>query len=141
MSTIAWDGLTLAGDRQATWGNTPVRTTKVTRIKHKARWYLVGWVGCESGGLKFVAHFTQHGMGQRPALKDNTEVIVVSRAGIWVESEADTSNIMEEPKWAFGSGGAFALGAMHAGATAKQAVEIASKLDVYTGMGVDCVQL
>jgi ATP-dependent protease HslVU (ClpYQ) peptidase subunit len=141
MSTVAWDGKTLAADRQATWGNTPVLTKKIARVKYKTHWYLVGWAGNEADGLRFVAHFTQKGLTQRPPLADKTTIIVVSRVGVWVETEADVSNVMEEGKWALGSGGDFALGAMHAGATAEQAIEIASRLDVYTGMGVDAIQL
>jgi len=40
-------------------------------------------------------------------------------------------------KWAIGSGGEFALGAMYAGKTAKEAIKIASQLDVYTGNAID----
>lgn len=43
---------------------------------------------------------------------------------------------IEEPFYAIGSGGQFALGALHAGSTPKEAVVIASKCDSGTGLGV-----
>jgi ATP-dependent protease HslVU (ClpYQ) peptidase subunit len=45
--------------------------------------------------------------------------------------------IFEDRYFASGSGKDFALAAMEAGKTAEEAVLIASKYDVYTGMGVD----
>lgn len=41
--------------------------------------------------------------------------------------------------WAVGSGCDYALGAMKFGATAKEAIAIASELDVNTGLGIDTV--
>jgi hypothetical protein len=48
---------------------------------------------------------------------------------------------MSEKKVAYGSGGDLALGAMAAGATAKQAVAIACRFDPNTGQGIDAVQV
>lgn len=54
-------------------------------------------------------------------------VAVDDATGIWV------SPVAQERPYAIGSGTAFAFAAMDMGATAKQAVEVAARRDVYTG--------
>jgi ATP-dependent protease HslVU (ClpYQ) peptidase subunit len=137
MSTVAWDGTHLVGDCQATWGGTPVKTHKVMHVPYKGTTYLIGWAGNEAQGIRFVEHFTKKGLAGRPELSDGTEILVICRNWAKVESGRDTSDIMNEPRWAIGSGAEFAMGAMYAGATAEQAVQIATTLDVYTGMGIE----
>jgi ATP-dependent protease HslVU (ClpYQ) peptidase subunit len=44
-----------------------------------------------------------------------------------------TAALVVKPPFAIGTGRTAALGAMKAGATARQAVEIAAQIDVYTG--------
>ena len=48
---------------------------------------------------------------------------------------------IEDPYDAWGSGMDFALGAMHAGADARRAIEIATELDTGTGRGIDAVDV
>ena len=140
MSTVAWDGTYLVGDCQATWGGVPVKTRKVMMVPFKRTNYLIGWVGSESQGIKFVEHFTKSGLDGRPELSDGTEVMVICRNWARVESGRDTSDVMNERLWAIGSGSGYALGALHHGATAEEAVQIATTLDVYTGMGIEKIR-
>jgi hypothetical protein len=48
--------------------------------------------------------------------------------------------VIKDEKWAYGSGGDLALGAMEMGATAPQAILVASKYNIYCGCGVDLMQ-
>lgn len=55
----------------------------------------------------------------------------------------DRSNVWDSlgcSKWAMGTGGDIARGAMAHGATAVEAIRIASNLDIETGWGVDVVR-
>ena len=47
---------------------------------------------------------------------------------------------MDEPTYAIGSGMHYALGALKTGATPKEAVVAASKLDPMTGLGVKVME-
>lgn len=54
MTTIAWDGKTLAGDKQVTTGGTATKTTKVFKVKTKKGYVLVGYSGDLADGQAFV---------------------------------------------------------------------------------------
>lgn len=55
-----------------------------------------------------------------------------------IEEEGEVCEI--PTPWAIGSGAPYAHGAMEAGCTAEEAVTIASKLDIHTGMGYDIIE-
>lgn len=141
MTTVAWDGTTLAGDKRAVWGDSiPVEATKVFRVKHKKEVYLIGFSGLTAVGEAFVRHLRKKGLvGHPPGVKGSTIWVITRRGGL-ILSDDDPRSEHNEEKWAIGSGWHFALGAMYSGKTAEQAVEIASRLDIYTGGGVDAVR-
>lgn len=56
---------------------------------------------------------------------------------IWYLEEKLLWHEITLPIWAIGSGADYAMGAMAAGKTAVQAIEIVSRLDNATGMGCD----
>lgn len=58
----------------------------------------------------------------------------------YTDEDMKTSGI-RLPYFAIGAGWKIAMGAMAAGADAKKAILIASKLDAFTGMGVDTLTL
>lgn len=66
-------------------------------------------------------------------------MIVVKSGDVYFMSGSTFAHKMGKTKWAIGSGADYALGAMYAGKSAKEAVEIASQLDTGTGLGVDVV--
>lgn len=139
MTCITWDGKVLAGDKQSSVGEIPVKSTKVFRVKAKGRIYLLGIAGDETRALQFIEYFRLHGTTDYLKVK-GAEVLIISKKGCWVlQQDADVST-MNEKIWALGAAGDFALGAMHAGVGAEEAVRIASKLSINSGMGVDTVK-
>lgn len=144
MTTIAWDGHTLAGDRRVAYGDTPMVTSfpKVRRVvAPNKRVALIGFSGSAAFASAFLAWLKG---GERPSFRvDNswTVMLIDDRKGVWVRSS--TSDAWElvgrRVNWAIGSGCDYALGAMHVGADAARAVRAAAGLDVNTGFGVDKV--
>lgn len=140
MTTIAFDGRVLAGDRQANWGGTPIPTRKVFKVRHPRHG---AWIwGCSGSAAESTAFDRwAKGLGSPTALKGSVVLAVNEDGAIWTMDEQLVWVRLDTDCWAIGSGTDYALGAMKAGASAKEAVEIASALDVHTGLGVDCVRL
>lgn len=139
MTTIAWDGETLAADRQSTWGGTPVRTRKVFKVRHPIHGtWLFGCSGAAHDCDAFVRW--ARGLGAEVALGDMRILAIHESGSVWTADGALKWSLMRVKRWAIGSGGDYALGAMVAGCDAREAVQIAMELDVHTGIGVDCVR-
>ena len=84
--------------------------------------------------------------GPKPDLVDRSEdwsgILVIAPDGaIWKFEKQLHGFLVEAPQFAIGSGRAFAIGAMAMGATAREAVEVASRFDPHSGMGVDVLEL
>jgi hypothetical protein len=140
MTTVAWDGKTLAVDRQGTTGgDRAYATTKLRRISD-------GRVAAFSGAIEnglLLCEWADAG-----TIKDNwpscqksddfCTLIVAGPDGVFQYESLPIAQRIEGDQMAWGSGAKYALGAMAHGADAVQAVEIAARFDVYTGMGVNC---
>ena len=74
----------------------------------------------------------------RPPIDGNSELAIFHRDGriISIEAEGMWFEPADAPFMALGSGSKAALGALHMGATAEQAVAIASLVDTFTGGAV-----
>lgn len=142
MTTIAWDGKTLAADRRVTCGG--VTDAKVHKIVRREDGALAGSAGNTSLGAAFKRWFLSGEPGERPPLSREQETangVIIRPSGLieihdvcgWYEAEA--------PHYALGSGWEIALGAMAAGASAEEAVRIAAKLDGNTGDEVETLTL
>lgn len=138
MTTIAWDGETLAGDKQATCGNTAYPTTKVFKVKVKGKKFLVGFSGDLADGQAFVK-FVKRGFKDKPEFKNFTGIVVNQDGSIARYDQDPNYCVMHLESYAIGSGCDYALGAIAFGATAVEAVLIATDLDIHTGLGVDSV--
>lgn len=132
MTTIAYRAGVLAGDSQAT-DDQVWQTNKVERIGTSAGELLVGWCGDVHASLVFV-EWLKNDQSRKPDLSnEDFEAIVVAKTGrvtIW-----NQSLVSWRPKgkfFAIGSGAQSAMGAMHAGKSAIEAVKIACKVDPYT---------
>lgn len=147
MTVIAWDGKVLAADRMSTIGGTPIHesTPKVQRLRApNGRQALIGF----SGNSAFKASYLNWmAGGEEPALKQGEDMkwaIILIQEPRWVWYRSDTANRWDlfgaMSYWAIGSGCDYALGAMEHGASAREAVKIASRLDNQCGMGVDVVR-
>lgn len=143
MTTIAWDGRTLAADRQATIGTLKRTTRKIWCVCDK----LVAFVG-DSDQVLELLHWMRRGAGptdfpehQRRGDSDNRIVVITSDRRIQVYERTPFPIEFGDKHFAMGSGRDFALGAMAMGATAREALQVASNLDCGTGMGIDWVDL
>lgn len=141
MTVIAWDGQTLAADRQRTFGGTPTTMRKARKIvAPDGRVFLVGCCGRSDFIQMFLAWLEGGERPSFPVTEDFAAIVIDQRHRIWVIH--DTLIYVEVfgiALWGIGSGGNYAMGAMEHGATAAQAVKVASRLDINCGLGVDCV--
>lgn len=138
MTVIAWDGHTLAADKLADTGLTRFTTTKV----HRLRGHLVASTGDLDRIVELQAWFEA---GAKPSefpadcRKDDAPLMVVITPDLKVHAYQRSPYPMkfDGPTYAAGCGRDFALAAMHMGANARRAVEVASALSVGCGDGVD----
>jgi ATP-dependent protease HslVU (ClpYQ) peptidase subunit len=135
MTTIAWDGRTLAGDGRRTADDVIVTDTAIK--VHRVGNALVGYAGVCSLQAKFL-EWVEKG-GDWPFGKDPDFTGLVIRNGKAVMYLDENPDECPTP-WAIGSGRHAALAAMRAGADAAKAVEIAKTMDVFTGGTVTAVQ-
>jgi len=118
----------------------------ITKIGRNGNGDIAGFAGTVAIGQKWMRAFVSDA-DELPVLhsssdKDSTACILIIRASGHVELlEPDGYVHYEAPFYAVGSGANLALAAMEAGASAKRAVEIASKYDANTGGGVDTLRL
>lgn len=138
MTTIAWDGKTLAADTLAT--SNGLRDNKTIKIwRHGGA--LIGACGSQALCERFRTWAIAGMEGKSPfeGADDGNGLVVTQEAvlcfgnnGCWKVSE---------PFYTLGSGYQLALGALAMGATAKQAVEVAAKYDTSTGGEITALSL
>lgn len=149
MTTIAWDGKTLAADRRATYGNLKASVTKIFRLEASGPtrcWsfedvMLFAWSGSFQDGLAIREYMegNQHCGVPKPELKEDSGsglIITYDRRLFRLENRLVRIPIREEFT-AVGSGRDFAIAAMACGKGAAEAVELAARFDAWTGDGVD----
>lgn len=136
MTTIAWDGVTLAADCRTTESGSVYRVgTKIVRIPG-------GFVACCGETVKiqtFLSWARKGGRGKSPLVEGIGAVLVKHDDVYWVE-EGTLIQIPRVEKIATGSGWRWARAAMDFGCNAVEAVAYASLRDCYTGGGVDFVR-
>lgn len=127
MTTIAFDGETLASDSQSiTQFVDPLPTQKIFRRKGR----LFAVAGDYAQSLVVIDWLCD---GEKPSFNRN-EFMVAEVIGKKMEVyDGEFYPYPAIPPFAFGSGGVFAMAAMLAGAKAKRAVEIACQLDESSG--------
>jgi hypothetical protein len=139
MTTVAWDGKTLAADKQAEINGIKQRVTKIRRLPNGS---IVGSSGCAVVGRIYI-QWLQVG-GPRPDVLDGDDwcaVLEIKPDGSIWRHEKYGCLLIEEDFYACGSGSGLALAAMECGKTAAEAVVIASKFDTGTGSEVDTLTL
>lgn len=143
MTVVAYDGKTLAADRQATYGNTPFPVTKIFRVGND----LVAGSGDWSECLAFLEWYESvkfaklGGSPPKPDFKEGFGILVIRNGELWRYERELVPFLINVPFWAIGSGADYALGAMACGKSAKEAVEIACQFDINCGLGVDVVEV
>jgi hypothetical protein len=144
MTTIATDGIIIAADTQSVRGHNEIAPWRQEKIVRRH-----GRVYASSGSANIRdALIEWHNAGCNPK-----EIPVCSKeAGGWTLLVIDTTgmHICNEdtpypmtvtPPFTMGSGGDWAMGAMHAGSSPERAVEIACQLDVYSGTPVRAINI
>lgn len=148
MTVVAWDGKTLAADKQSTSNGLKRKLTKIYKLPNG---HLVGATGGSLDCKKYVEWYekvcdtTDDSTVYIPTWSgDNTPwlMVVTPWKGVYMYTGGDAFiDYSENDIFAIGSGAEYALGAMRAGATAEEAVLIASEFDNGCGMGVDTITL
>lgn len=144
MTTIAYDGRTMAGDKAAWSGSLcyPVRKVYKTRTKKQGQ-ILVGFAG--SGGFAHAVLVWLKG-GAHPGKypedgKDVTIALIVRANGtIWKLDNNLRYTRVYGRRHALGAGQDMATGAMAAGATAAQAVRIVMRNSDSAAIGMHTVR-
>ena len=138
MSVIAWDGITVAADRQVTSEMLICEARKLFLVKG----YAVGFVGTLAPGMLLLEWFKRGAKKEEwdqemQSSEVGSSLIVVGKKKVWEISEYPYFCNVHDSAWAWGAGREVALGAMAAGADALEAVEAAIRLNVCCGVGVD----
>ncbi len=142
MTTIAWDGETLAADKQMTVGSLTMVSQKI--IKHGSQ--LIGKAGAaELTECMLQWYLRGRDVDKFPDLKKDgrsgTLLIIYLDGNIEKYSHQSPYPIKLPPqKISIGSGSEIAMTAMYLGRSAVSAVEIASELDPHTGNGIDVLK-
>lgn len=142
MTTIAWDGRTLAADRQATAGSAVYMVNKL----HRHGPWLLAYVGDSDAGEEVLAWFRAGAkpddFPERQRQDDRfAPLLAIQRGEIRIYERTPHPIRYSPQKFAMGSGRDFALAAMHCGKSAAEAVEVASMFDPGTGFGVDAMEI
>lgn len=146
MTVIAWDGKTLAADKQATEGGIRQVTTKIKLItKGRFKAHMIAGAGLTSQANMLMAWFEA---GAEPStFPKYQEVDDLSAALLVITPDKEIlrfdvnpiPTVFYDKTYALGSGREVAIGAMAMGANAVQAVEVASHFCSGCGMGVDSI--
>jgi ATP-dependent protease HslVU (ClpYQ) peptidase subunit len=137
MTTIAWDGTTLAVDRQATLGNSISTAYKL----HECGDFVLA-VGGTVDHIYTALEWVEAGCKpeERPQLLENVRGIAVqqSRHRVYILEGIRPYLVRARDKYiAVGSGQDYAIAAMHLGLDAAAAIKFTARFDAFTGKGVD----
>src|SRR5262245_3817758 len=130
MTTIATDGVTIAAESRATRRH-EIASWSEEKVIHRH-----GRIYASSGSANIgEALVTWHQAGANPkdlpvCSKDagGWTLLVIDADGMWVYNDEVPYRMQVAAPFTMGSGGDWAMGAMHAGASPRKAVEIACKL-------------
>lgn len=146
MTTIAWDGETLASDNAGWYGTIKMRVVKLHRIEFEGEPYIAAFCGLESFVNDARAYLS--GAGEKPQPGDYEDVqrgagfaLIVDRSNrAWQLSTTFAKTPVYEPFAAMGVGREFALGALAVGGKATQAIELAIEYTDFAGLGVSALR-
>lgn len=133
MTTIAFDGKTLAGDRLSSIFRGDVQ--KVFRLKDGSLFGASGAVQDACAVLRWLDDG-----GEKPKVDENFHAIHVSEGRLVVYENALVPMRYSRSQFAVGSGRDFAMAAMHLGRTAREAIAVAMVFDLNTGGTIDEVR-
>jgi hypothetical protein len=131
MTTIAWDGKTLAADTRATSSGMPYRAVKLFALPDGALFAGSG----DYGQIRAVKEWLEKAdpSALKPKADDFAGLLIAPTGEAFRLEEMLIRLPLHESFHAMGSGRDFAMAAMHCGRTAREAIEIAALYDVFTG--------
>lgn len=125
MSVVAWDGRRLSADTFCCYGNLVRTESKVFKINEDL---YMGCVGNLADGYKVKAWLEDPGMVPKPEKLENSTCMIVRRGKTEVTVTLLEENMIEVPmssrKYAIGSGKDIVMGAMLAGYSSKDSIEL-----------------
>ena len=132
MTTIAYRAGVLAADTQMTDGTIKSSGRKLIYIPDKEAW--VGVAGAVCDCQKFLRYFAGDEDEDMDDDDDFTALVMYHSGKVEVvTSDLRTDTLEANAFYALGSGGPSALTAMHMGADARRAIELAALVDLHTG--------
>jgi ATP-dependent protease HslVU (ClpYQ) peptidase subunit len=142
MTVIAWDGRTLAADKQSTSYGMRRTTTKIYRVSDG----LIAISGSGCHGHALFAWFKGDrdlATWPRQTGEDFGSIVHITKAGVRVYAGDLPAHgePIHDKFIAFGAGRDYAMAAMHLGCDARRAVEVACVFDTSCGMGIDTLEL
>ena len=149
MTCIAWDGKTLAADRQATANGVLHSMTKIRKItKGKKRGWLIANAGAAATGGLLMDWFEagadpKHFPYEYQKLDGYvaTLIAISPQGAIHKYEHLPLPIVFEDDFYSDGSGKDMAMGALAMGADAATAVQVACTYEAECGVGIDVVHL
>jgi ATP-dependent protease HslVU (ClpYQ) peptidase subunit len=136
MSVVVWDTTSLVTDRRCT--NAHISTLSKSKLLEDGT--VVAWVGTQAQGLALCAWYEAGARIETyPKFQETDEwsiLIVANKIGCKFYEKLPYPIEVEDTFFAWGSGSAYALAALHLNCTASEAVELAIKLDPECGNGL-----
>lgn len=140
MTTVITDGKYIACDSLITDGD--YCFSKNTSKVHRVGGSLVGFCGELQSGLAYIQWLKNNKVAkEKPNVsEDNFAALILNNDGVFA---VDNMLILMRPDlpYAIGTGAPYAIGAVYAGASVKEAVQIACKLDSNSGGKVRVYEL
>jgi len=134
ITTIAWDGKTLAADTLAQT-SVNLKARKLHRLSNGAMFGAAG--SCQ----EIAAVLAWLNGGEKPSDLDVFEGLIIEKHGAERLGERLMRLPVFEAFWSIGSGSHFAIAAMACGKSAVEAVRLAARFDPYTGGRVESMKL
>jgi ATP-dependent protease HslVU (ClpYQ) peptidase subunit len=138
MTTVAWDGKILAADRLANDQGMPIEARKIFTLQDGR---MLAFAGSFNDAYDVVSWL--NGEGAEPGNLEEFSAILIDFDGLPYLLQGGMQMLPLDPSkpHAIGCGRDFAIATMHLGGTAVDAVMVASKFDVNTGLGVDAFRI
>lgn len=143
MSVIAWDGKTVAADRQGTRHDTVVVEPKL----FQSCGYVIGFTGTIETGVARKIWFERGAdVDDWPEWMDQGDwdgsiLLLFASNGAWVIEQHPVWQKVHEPPRAWGAARDIASAALALGESPQRAVELSCELSIYCGKGVDVFEV
>ena len=148
MTTIAVTKKEIACDLQYTFGNMKFKgDSKIIKVPEKTSQKVfgqdvvyIGFAG-EAGSWGQVVSWLHYPEEALPRCKNLELIMLNGNCEIWLGNNLRNWTEVKQPYFAIGSGTPYAIAALAAGKSAKEAIKISSKFDPNSGLGVKTYSL